>query len=191
MRFLEHAVHASARPHMGNVADQVTLREITAETVRAVIKLSVTEYQSRFVAPNAVSLAQALFAPEAWYRAIYLREEPVGFVMLKDESLVRPTPEKPKVWVWRFMVDAKHQRKGVGRAAMLLVVEHVRSKGVFKKLEVSYVPEEGGPEQLYLSLGFRPTGEVEDGEVVMELALTSAHRSVARSNGQGSEAGSG
>ncbi len=61
---------------MPTLADRVTLREITAETVRAVINLSVTEHQKRFVASNAVSLAQALFAPEAWYRAIYLDEEP-------------------------------------------------------------------------------------------------------------------
>jgi diamine N-acetyltransferase len=156
---------------MGSIADQVTLREITAETVRAVTKLSVTEYQNRFVAPNAVSLAQALFAPEAWYRAIYLGEEPVGFVMLEDESLLDPMPENPAVGVWRFMVDAKHQRKGVGRAAMLLIIEHVRRKGLFKKLAISYIPEEGGPESLYLSLGFRPTGEMDEDEVVMELAL--------------------
>jgi diamine N-acetyltransferase len=157
--------------NMGSIADQITLREITAETVRAVIKLSVTEYQNRFVAPNAVSLAQALFAPEAWYRAIYLGEEPVGFVMLSDDTLLEPMPENPAVSVWRFMVDAKHQRKGIGRAAMLLVIEHVRSKGIFKTLKLSYVPDEGGPEQLYLSLGFRPTGEMDECEVVMELPL--------------------
>jgi diamine N-acetyltransferase len=142
-----------------------------AETVRAVIKLSVTDYQNRFIGPNAVSLAQALFSPEAWYRAIYLEEEPVGFVMLEDRSLLNPMPENPNVGVWRFMVDAKHQRKGVGRAAMLVVVEHIRRKGLFKKLAISYVPEEGGPEQLYLSLGFRPTGEMDEDEVVMELPL--------------------
>jgi diamine N-acetyltransferase len=156
---------------MVSIADQVTLRAITAETVRAVTKLSVTEYQNRFVAPNAVSLAQALFTPEAWYRAIYLGEEPVGFVMLEDESLLEPMPESPAVGVWRFMIDAKHQRKGVGRAAMLLIIEHVRRKGLFKKLALSYIPEEGGPESLYLSLGFRPTGEMVEDEVVMELAL--------------------
>lgn len=156
---------------MANLSDQVTLRVITAETVRTIIKLKVAEHQNRFVAPNAVSLAQALFAPEAWYRAIYLGEEPVGFVMLADDTLIDPVPENPEVGVWRFMVDERHQRKGIGRAAMRLVIEHVRSKGVFRKLALSYVPEEGGPEQLYLSLGFRPTGEMDEGEVVMELPL--------------------
>lgn len=159
---------------MGSIADQVTLREITASTVRAVIKLSVTDYQNRFVAPNAVSLAQALFSPDAWYRAIYLAEEPVGFVMLSDESLLDPLPENPEVAVWRFMVDAKHQRKGVGRAAMLQVIAHVRRKGLFKKLALSYIPEEGGPEQLYLSLGFKPTGEMDEDEVVMALPLSAS-----------------
>jgi diamine N-acetyltransferase len=156
---------------MESIAGQVTLREITAETVRAITKLVVAEDQNRFVAPNAVSLAQALFAPDAWYRAIYLGDEPVGFVMLCDESLLRPMPDQPEIGVWRFMVDAKHQRKGVGRAAMSLVIEHARSKGLFKALQLSYVPGEGGPEPLYLSLGFRPTGEVDDGEVVMALPL--------------------
>jgi diamine N-acetyltransferase len=159
---------------MANLTTRVTLREITADTVRAVIKLQVTEYQNRFVAPNAVSLAQALFAPYAWYRAIYLDEEPVGFVMLADDSLLDPVPANPKIGVWRFMVDAKHQRQGIGRAAMRLVIDHVRRLGRFEKLGISYVPEEGGPERLYLSLGFRPTGEVDDGEVVMELPLDAA-----------------
>lgn len=159
---------------MSRIADQVTLREITAETVRTVMGLSVTEYQTRFVASNAWSLGQALFSPEAWYRAIYLADEPVGFVMLSDQSLLDPVPEHPEVAVWRLMVDAKHQRKGVGRAAMLQVIEHVRRKGLFTSLRISCVPEEGGPEKLYLSLGFTPTGEMDEGEVVMALHLGAA-----------------
>ena len=56
----------------------VSLREITADTVLPVVRLAVAEDQKSFVATNAVSLAQALFAPEAWYRAIYLGDQPVG-----------------------------------------------------------------------------------------------------------------
>jgi diamine N-acetyltransferase len=44
-------------------------------------------HQLRFVATIATSLAQALFSPEAWYRAICCGEEPAGFVMLCDKSL--------------------------------------------------------------------------------------------------------
>lgn len=150
----------------------VTLRPITRDTVRAITKLTVAENQRHFVAPNAVSLAQALFSPEAWYRAIYAGEEPVGFVMLSDESLLEPRPERPELFVWRLMVDAAHQRRGIGRAAMQLVIEHARSKAaLFHRLGISYVPGDGCPEPLYRSLGFEPTGEVDEGEIVMVLPL--------------------
>ncbi|MBL8352796.1 MAG: GNAT family N-acetyltransferase [Burkholderiaceae bacterium] len=152
----------------------MTLREITADTVIPVTRLAVAESQKRFVAPNAVSLAQALFAPEAWYRAIYFGDEPAGFVMLYDESLRSQPPPSPGVGVWRFMVAEPHQGKGIGSAAMRLVIEHVRSKGCFGKLELSYVPAEGSPEPFYLSLGFRNTDRFDDGERVMELPLGEA-----------------
>ena len=52
----------------------------------------------------------------------------VGFVMLYDQSLSElPTPS-PQAVVWRFMIDAKAQGQGVGRAALQLVIEHVRRK---------------------------------------------------------------
>ena len=152
-------------------ASLVTLREITAGTVRSITELSVSEFQRGFVAPNAVSLAEALFAPEAWYRAIYLAEEPAGFVMLEDESLRSPPPEDPQVCVWRFMIDARFQGQGIGRVALSQVIEHVQSKGLFKVLRLSYVPGPGCPEPFYLGLGFRHTGKVEGNEVVLELPL--------------------
>ncbi|MBI5256534.1 MAG: GNAT family N-acetyltransferase [Burkholderiales bacterium] len=149
----------------------VTLREITAETVLAVCRLSVHEAQKSFVAPNAVSLAQALFAPEAWYRAIYAGDELAGFVMLEDHSLRSPPPDRPDVGVWRLMVDARFQGRGIGAAALRQVIAHVQSKGLFSRLELSYVPGPGCPEPFYRSLGFRPTGRMDGQEVVLELPL--------------------
>ena len=149
---------------------KVTLRAITADTVRAVTKLAVHPDQAGFVATNAVSLSQALFSDEAWYRAIYADDELVGFVMLADGTLPDPPPAKPVVGLWRFMIDARHQRRGIGREAMRLVIEHVRSRGVHE-LTTSYVPGPGCPEPFYRGLGFVPNGEIDDGEVVMVRAL--------------------
>lgn len=154
----------------------VTLREITADTVRAVTRLSVGDDQQQFVAPNAVSLAQALFAPEAWYRAIYAGDELAGFVMLYDESLRPEAPDAPSIGVWRLMIDRNFQRRGIGQAAMLRVIEHVRAKARFTSLELSYVPGPGCPEPFYRGLGFRPTGRVDEGEIVLELPLNDAAR---------------
>jgi diamine N-acetyltransferase len=150
---------------------QVTLREITSDTVRAVTALSVAEPQRAFVAPNAVSLAEALFASEAWYRAIYHAEELAGFVMLYDESLRPHPPPVPELWVWRLMVDSSCQGRGIGRAAMGLVIAHARHKRIASMLQLSFVPAPRSPENFYRSLGFRHTGRIQDGEVVLELPL--------------------
>jgi len=149
----------------------VSLREITEETVRAVTKLSVADNQLGFVATNAVSLAQALFSECAWYRAIYSGEALAGFVMLADDTLRKPPPERPEVGVWRLMVDREFQGRGIGRAAMLQVIEHVGRKDVFDHLDVSYVPGPGCPEPFYLALGFRHSGREEGGEIVLRLPL--------------------
>lgn len=149
----------------------VTLREITADTLSPVLRLNVAEEQKHFVASNAVSLAQALFHPEAWYRAIYADDDVAGFVMLSDQSLLNPAPELPTIGVWRLMVDARFQGRGIGRAAMQHVIEHVRAKNLFTALELSYVPGPGCPEPFYLSLGFEHTGRVDGDEIVLELPL--------------------
>jgi len=143
----------------------VTLREITRETVRAICRLEVAPEQRAFVAPNAVSIAQAYFEPKAWFRAVYADEEPVGFAMLYED------PEKPEYFLWRFMVAAEHQGKRYGRQALDLVVDRVRGLPGATELRTSYVPGEAGPREFYLRYGFEETGEVEEGEHVVRLAL--------------------
>jgi diamine N-acetyltransferase len=149
----------------------VSLREITADTVRLITSLSVSPDQQGFVASNAVSLAQALFSEEAWYRAIYAGESPAGFVMLYDESLRATPPPTPEVALWRLMIDARFQGQGIGRLALEHVIDHVRSKGLFSSLVTSYIPGPGCPERFYLRAGFKHTGKVDGGELVLELPL--------------------
>jgi diamine N-acetyltransferase len=149
----------------------VSLREITADTVRLITSLSVGPDQQRFVASNAISLAQALFSEEAWYRAIYAGEAPAGFVMLYDESLRATPPPAPQVVLWRLMIDTKFQGQGIGVSALRQVIAHVRRKGRFSSFVTSYIPGPGCPERFYLRAGFKHTGKVDEGELVLELPL--------------------
>ena len=144
---------------------EVTLREITSETVRAICNLEVRPEQRSYVAPNAVSIAQAHFEPQAWFRAVYAAETPVGFVMLSED------PEKREYYLWRFMIAGEHQGKGYGKRALDLVVEYVRALPGARELTSSFVPGEAGPRDFYLRYGFVETGEVEDREHVIRLEL--------------------
>ena len=89
---------------------EVSLREITADTVREVCRLRVAPGQEGFVAPVAESIAEAYFSPLAWFRAVYAGDTPVGFVMLEDDAASR------QYFLWRLLIDARHQGKGYGRA---------------------------------------------------------------------------
>ena len=150
-----------------SVADgaEVTLDEVTEDTVRTICRLMVAPDQARFVAPNAVSLAQAMFAPTAWFRAVAADGIPVGFVLIGED------PETGTPILWRFMIDARHQGKGYGRAAIHLLLEQVRSRPGATELRTSWVPAPGGPGAFYEGLGFQPTGEIDEGEVVATIAL--------------------
>jgi diamine N-acetyltransferase len=144
---------------------RVTLREIDARTVRAICALSVREDQKKFVAPNAVSIAEAHFSGHAWFRAVYADETPVGFVMLEDR------PEVPDYFLWRFMIDARYQGLGFGARAIALLLDHVRTRPNAAALGTSVVPGEGSPGPFYEKLGFRFTGEYDEGEALMKLVL--------------------
>ena len=154
-----------ASPSSG-VEAKVSLREVTAQTVRDICNLSVAPAQERFVAPNSVSIAEAYFSEKAWFRAIYAGGTPVGFLMLYDD------PQKPEYYLWRFMIADSHQGQGYARRAMELLIEHVRRRPMAEELMLSYVPGEGSPEGFYRRLGFEPTGEVLEREVVMRLRLS-------------------
>lgn len=144
----------------------VTLREITKDTVRDILRLKVAPQQEHFVASNAVSLAQALFYQDvAWFRAVYADETPVGFLMLEDDVA------KESYFLWRFMIDARYQGRGYGQQAIALLVDHVKTRPGATNLLVSCVPGEGSPCPFYEKLGFVDTGKVDDGEIVLSMKL--------------------
>jgi diamine N-acetyltransferase len=147
------------------MAPTVELREITQDTLRAVLELAVAPEQEQYVAPNARSIAEAHFEPKAWFRAVYAGAEPVGFVMLYRD------PEN--FWIWRFMIDAGRQGKGYGRRALELLVDEARKVGA-REIKLSYHAGAGSPHDFYARCGFVDTGEVEGDEIVMRLPLDQA-----------------
>jgi len=149
----------------------VELREITAANRAAVVALHVAPRQEQFVASVGRSIDEAARTPEAnpWYRAIYAGGEPVGFVMLS--WAVTPTDDILGPWfLWRLLIDERHQRRGIGRATLGLVMDLIRAEGATELL-TSYHTGEGEPWPFYQKLGFRPTGALDHDEVVLSLDL--------------------
>jgi diamine N-acetyltransferase len=152
----------------------VHLREITDDNRDAVCRLRVRPGQERFVASVASSLDDAAAAPEAnpWYRAVYSGDEPVGFVMLSWNVPAGRPGITGRYFLWRLLIDERHQGRGVGREVLRQIVDLVRADGATELL-TSYLPGEGDPWPFYQRFGFQPTGEIDDGEIVLRLTLSS------------------
>lgn len=153
----------------GWVPMPVSLREINRESLRAVCRLDAGD-AGKNVAPNAISIAQAYFYDEAWFRAIYAEDSLVGFIMLNDPTLCA-TPEDPRYFLWRLMIDQAHQGKGYGHAAVESLADHVRTRPGGSELWVSHTKGVEALKRFYGSLGFRYNGEEDDGELVMMRPL--------------------
>ena len=69
------------------------------------------------------------------------------------------------------MIGQNHQRRGYGRRALELVLEHVRGLPGARELTLSYVPGEGEPRGFYERLGFAETGEMDGPERVMRRVM--------------------
>jgi diamine N-acetyltransferase len=124
------------------------------------------EEQSKFVAPNVLSLAQAyVYYEGARPYAIYNDEEVIGFIMFDWDE------EKREAGIWRFMIAEEHQNKGYGRKAMECALNIIKDSNKFDYVFLSYVPGNDAGEHLYESVGFKATGEIDDGEIVMKLDL--------------------
>ena len=159
---------------MQNLPRSVTLRPVDDTNREAIVALAVAPGQERFVDGVADSLREAAAHPCArpWFRAVYAGDTPVGFLMLADGAEpgndVIPWP----YYLWRMLIDGRHQGRGYGRAALGLVVAHLRERSDADTLVTSVVPGDGSPYGFYLRCGFRPTGDFFDHEAVLALRLT-------------------
>ncbi len=162
---------------------EVSLRRVTAKTFWAINDLCVLESQRKFVAPNSSSIAQAYFCKNAWFRAIYAGETPVGFVMLYE------APKRGKYYLWRFMIDSKYQGKGFGTKALEIVIRRVEKNPKAKSLTLSILRAEGGPEAFYRQHGFEFTGKIKDGQHLMRLDFKKTPKPVKRLSLQRASAG--
>ncbi len=160
------------RPTM--TPEVVELVELTADNHRQALALATHHSQEALVAPMGVSLANMAFPAVVnghpivpWARGVVGDGEWVGFVLMTARTEHHPEP-----YLWRFLIDRLHQRRGIGRRVLDQVIEQVRSEGA-TSLRVHWGESRGSPRPFYEGFGFKPTGRISDGEVEARLDLRS------------------
>ncbi len=140
----------------------VRLSEVDASNWRSVADVEPLPDQGEFVAPVTRYLCLAHYDGEWNPLAIEYSGEVVGHVMwaLDDEDR--------SVWIGGLVVDAGSQGRGIGRAAMGLLIDRLAVDDG-PGLALSYSPRNRRARDLYLGLGFVETGELEGDEVISRL----------------------
>ena len=133
-----------------------SIREVTADNVNALLKLEVLAGQKRLVAPVATSLAQVAYEPAGRAVAIYEGEQPVGMMLLYDARLDKERPAL-QLYLWRLLIDARFQRRGLGRQALLWVIEEAGRMGL-ESVGLSHGQAPGHAGAFYEKMGFTYTG---------------------------------
>ncbi|WP_060177684.1 GNAT family N-acetyltransferase [Streptomyces sp. IMTB 1903] len=144
----------------------VVLDEVTDENWRAVADVAPADDQRRFVAALGARYLLLSLRGGVWNSlAIRAGDAVVGHVMWAYDE------EGGAHWIGGMIVDAAEQGRGVGRAAMRVLIRRLADLPACREIRLSYHPDNAPAARLYAELGFVPTGEFEGDEAVAALAV--------------------
>ena len=145
----------------------VTLCPVDGENWFAVTQLRVKPEQRDFIASNSFSLAQAAYMPRLYPTAVLCDGALAGFALYGWDA------DYPGWSVYRLMVDAGWQGRGIGRQALARIISIVKQQPDAPRLYISAEPENVTAIALYESMGFVRTGQIVEGEVVLKMEFAS------------------
>ncbi|MBR4290385.1 MAG: GNAT family N-acetyltransferase [Oscillospiraceae bacterium] len=133
----------------------ITLQPINETNFMEAALLTVSEKQREFVASAPMILARsyAYRDQNAICWGIYKYHRIVGLAMLHDMN------EDPACYhLCEFLIDQKQQSKGIGQAALRLILDHCRCEHRFNHVEVCVRKENAAAIHVYEKAGFRSCG---------------------------------
>ncbi|MEU4063473.1 GNAT family N-acetyltransferase [Streptomyces wedmorensis] len=147
----------------------VVLEDITDENWRSVADVAPADDQRRFVAALGARYLLLSLRGGVWTSlAVRAGEEVVGHVMWAYDD------EDGTHWIGGMIVNADEQGQGVGSLAVRALLRRLAALPDCREVRLSYHPDNAPAAALYKSLGFEPTGDFEDEEVVAALSAAAA-----------------
>lgn len=148
---------------------KIELRKIDDTNKNDVVLLEVADSQKQFISSNSDSIKTAIKRRDvARPFAIYTENKLVGFTMFAFD--VDYEDPNDRYWLWRFMIDKNLQGQGYGAAALREIIEYFRNHGAdYIKLSTKDINIPAL--SLYRKYGFKENGEINDGEIVLQLDL--------------------
>lgn len=145
----------------------VTLVVLTPENWEECADLQVSPTQSAFIASNLYSIAEVQFLTGFVVKGICHRDEMIGMLMYGID------PDDGNYWIYRFMIDEKHQGKGYAKQAMALLIADIQQENTanIPFLMVGYHSENNTAHYFYQRTGFVSQGLADWGENLAQYCL--------------------
>jgi diamine N-acetyltransferase len=153
-------------------------RPVLREHVRPLIRIKVRPDQDNLVSNNAITLAQAAYETGAYVWGLWDDDTLIGLMAMIHPGeypwgeVMPPEPcdDTTAAYLWRLLIGAEFQGKGYGSAALSEAFAQTRAWGCTRlTAHVSDTPHSNLG--FYERFGFRKTGVVEDGEVVIAVDI--------------------
>lgn len=142
----------------------IKLEPLSEKNISAVTKLEVAFDQAGFVAPNVFSIADSKVLGYIAPRVLYRNRKAIGFALYGQD------PASERYYIVRLMIGASFQGKGYGREALRLLVAEILARNRRTcSVYMSVAPDNARAIKLYEGMGFEPTGDVDNGEMVYRL----------------------
>jgi len=140
---------------------QINIKSVTKDNWFQCTQLEISEENGkRFIVPIVFSLAESKFEEHLQPLAIYAGSILVGF------SMYALDPDDGRYWIYVFMIDAKHQRKGFGKEGLKKIVNHIRVLHECDEIMIGHKPDNMIAARLYERVGFIETGDTINGEII-------------------------
>ena len=132
--------------------------DVTEDNWLETASLSVSDDQKGFVAPAVGILARGYVYRGRGGRVLVIENDGV----IVGAALVREFTDEPLGYdLQQFMIDRRYQGRGLGTAALRLILEELQREGHYDHVELCVKKDDERAIRLYEKLGFADSGYID------------------------------
>ncbi len=135
---------------------RIEIKEVTPENLNEILGLHVKSTQTSFIETTAQCLEDAKRHHAYRPAGLYRDGELVGFAMY---GLFPREGVNGRVWLDRFLIDARYQGQGLGSILLEALISHLIGLYGCKEIFLSLYPDNVHALYLYEKFGFTFNGE--------------------------------
>ncbi len=139
----------------------VIINEVTNDNINDILKLHINEEQQSFIETPQQCLDEAKACSNFKPVGLYWEKNLVGFAMygfFPEEGI------NGRVWLDRFLIDAKHQGLGLGSIMLKALIQRLEQEYSCHEIYLSIIAGNQSAINLYQKFDFKFNGEVDDND---------------------------